>query len=260
MIFFNCIFANTIQVDPLGITPNASDFNVIEVDSFANLNIADFKNIDNVFKIKGDPLGTTIVNKRRMNMLERFGGNEFKMNDLRDHIENEDDEWIEIKSFEEPIVSVGPRLPLTNCLNQRYGDGGSLEFGLGTAFLLVETVDSDRVVNLIVYYHKFKEKFELQWAVAVTLGYGCNVPKGKVGQMFITPYMAQFSDVQTRTIKIVTTRGWFRKKKRKFKIGKWKVENPVSLFDIRKSPIIQCVTDESLLDCHGKLKGKFRIF
>ncbi|RLV94501.1 hypothetical protein JA1_001711 [Spathaspora sp. JA1] len=253
-------------MDTLGMNPHLDDLNVIEVDSFVQLNIDDFDNIDIVFKIKGEDSNTTIVNKRRLNMLERFGGNEFKMYNKYDKVVDEDDqnnanEWIEIKSYEEPVITMGSRVPLTNCLNQKNGDGGSLEFGLATAYILVETVDSDRVINLILYYHDFKEKFEFQWAVGVSVGYGCNVPKGKVGQMLITPYLAQFSDIQTRTIKVISTGSWLStKKKKQFQIGEWRVENPVKLFDISKPPIIQCVTDERLLDCLGETKGDFHIF
>ncbi|KAG7661985.1 uncharacterized protein J8A68_004485 [[Candida] subhashii] len=227
-----------------------NNFNIINVRSISNISLSDFDNIDNIFII--EDTNTTILNTIKLNRPELDG--EFRIGNPYPS------QWIEVQFLDTPKPSQRFRVPLTSCLNQLYGAGGSLEFAQSATYYITTGVDYGSALDLIWYYHRLSNTVEFTTEVTWRISYSCNVPPGKIGQIFISPYLTEFSNVQTRKVSIVNkSRKRSKKGKKKHKhrkkrvlhFGEWELENSVRLFDISRSPIVECITKEEYLDCHG---------
>ena len=78
-------------------------------------------------------------------------------------------------------------IPISNCLNQIYGDGGAIEIDSTIIYSMINTLDLSITLNVIFYYEKFTNSWELRKSLTIRNLYYCNVPKVilvKFGQLF----------------------------------------------------------------------------
>ncbi|KAL6449581.1 hypothetical protein SBY92_004496 [Candida maltosa Xu316] len=136
---------------------------------------------------------------------------------------------------------------------------------------MINTFDLTLTLSVIFYYEKFSHTWELVKMLTLRNIYYCNVPRGNIGQIWVSLYLEEFSRIEYRVVeddkfyKEIKKKKKKRKKKwlrRKLSFGKWKDIGRVLLLNGNKSPIIHCNTgaslDEGQLDCSSKalLKNK----
>ena len=154
-------------------------------------------------------------------------------------------------------------IPISNCLNQIYGDGGAIEIDSTIIYSMINTLDLSITLNVIFYYEKFTNSWELRKSLTIRNLYYCNVPKGYIGQIWSTFQFEEFNYINYRIVDFPLSNNnnkkqHLKKKKflrRKLKFGKWIKFGKVLLFNNKKSPVIKCITTKDLndnkLDCHG---------
>ncbi|ABN65798.2 predicted protein [Scheffersomyces stipitis CBS 6054] len=213
-----------------------------------------FDNIDNVIVI--EDTGTLVVNKHKLNTAERTGGNMFA---FFPDFKPDKTTWYEFKPGKSDTV-LGPRLPLSGCLNSNFGDGGSLGGSISTTFGKTATLDFPWVWDLAGMV-----SVNLDWSpevvssVSYSGSYSCNIGKGETGQVFIQPFFIEVGNPQSRTIKINRGRTFtspFSKKPTHLEIGEWgHLGKKIRLNSPFAMPIFTCTTDPRYLACGANILG-----
>ncbi|KAK6455618.1 uncharacterized protein RJT20DRAFT_48533 [Scheffersomyces xylosifermentans] len=229
--------------------------NVIEVSEInEDSDLSLFEDIETV--IRCTSTGTIVVNKQKLNSAERTGGNMFAFLP-----ENKQDKhtWIEFRQSGTETV-LGPRVPLSACLSNRFGDGGSLAGTFSTTFGKTLTLDFPLGYEFGSRFSAFIDwSPEVKSSLTISATYSCDVPKGKRGQMFLQPYFVEVGNPETRTIIIKKGRSIknpFKKKPQHLSIGDWEhYGKSIRLNSPFLKPIFTCVTEDELLMCNGNVLG-----
>ena len=191
----------------------------------------------------------------------------------------ENNQWIHVQTTSTPITH-SKFIPISHCLNQKWGDGGAIDFQTTTIYTMINTFDLALTLSIIFYYEKLTHTWEFSKVLTLRDIYYCNVSPGEIGQIWIDLQYHEFKNIKYRLLlenssnnKIILNKNkWKKKKKLKLKFGKWKKISKIFLLNGKKLPIIRCITTTNndnndnknkQLDCEGKslLKLKeFKIF
>lgn len=149
-------------------------------------------------------------------------------------------------------------IPLTGCLNNEYGDGGTLGGTFSTSVGKVGTIDL--AAGFSTTY--IKETFDYSWAVGstsqITGSYTCNIGANSTGQMFIRFSYLLLKDCKMRKISIKKTRALnsYMILSNKLRFSEWETPSEeIKLLDYNSSPSFLCVTDDDYLECDQETMG-----
>ncbi|CAI5757211.1 unnamed protein product [Candida verbasci] len=141
--------------------------------------------------------------------------------------------------------------PLSNCLNQVYGSGGTIEFQKYTVTAFRNSIDFGLHLNIIFYYEKVAQVYELTKQVIIRSTYACNVQEGLIGQIWIRGMEIDEFDIDIHDIKIVNQWFWRKKnRKKKYNLKLWRKFKSVKLIK-SNNYMISCITDDDILNCDG---------
>lgn len=194
----------------------------------------------------------------------------------------ENNQWIHVQTTSTPIIH-SKFIPISHCLNQKWGDGGAIDFQTTTIYTMINTFDLALTLSIIFYYEKLTHSWEFSKVLTLRDIYYCSVAPGEIGQIWIDLQYHEFKSIKYRILenfpkftihnkeesnnnKVISSKN--RKKKfllkKKLKFGKWKEISKMFLFNGKKLPIISCITTndnkDKQLDCEGKSLLKLKEF
>ncbi|KAI5901210.1 hypothetical protein K4G60_g336 [Candida parapsilosis] len=199
--------------------------------------------------------------------------------------------WI-FMSTPYPPTQTQVHFPISKCLNQQFGDGGSIDVQSTVFASFINTLDLSLGLNILFASESFTIRFELTKSITWRNLYTCTVPDGMIGQMWARSNVVDFDVVDlsfieferedpninaTNEASVLNKRFSFRNKLRgfkktgsrrsklhtkkdKIKLIFWRKLQKIKMFNgggggsggSQRRPIISCVTDVRLLDCSGK--------
>ena len=194
----------------------------------------------------------------------------------------ENNQWIHVQTTSTPIIH-SKFIPISHCLNQKWGDGGAIDFQTTTIYTMINTFDLALTLSIIFYYEKLTHSWEFSKVLTLRDIYYCSVAPGEIGQIWIDLQYHEFKSIKYRILenfpkftlhnkeesnnnKVISSKN--RKKKfllkKKLKFGKWKEISKMFLLNGKKLPIISCITTndnkDKQLDCEGKSLLKLKEF
>lgn len=194
----------------------------------------------------------------------------------------ENNQWIHVQATSTPIIH-SKFIPISHCLNQKWGDGGAIDFQTTTIYTMINTFDLALTLSIIFYYEKLTHSWEFSKVLTLRDIYYCSVAPGEIGQIWIDLQYHEFKSIKYRILenfpkvtihnreesnnnKVISSKN--RKKKfllkKKLKFGKWKEISKMFLLNGKKLPIISCITTndnkDKQLDCEGKSLLKLKEF
>ncbi|CCG24788.1 hypothetical protein CORT_0G01000 [Candida orthopsilosis Co 90-125] len=102
--------------------------------------------------------------------------------------------WIFIQSPYPPHVSQ-IHFPISKCLNQQFGDGGSIDVQSTIFASFINTLDLTLGLNILFASESFTLHFELTKSITWRNLYTCIVPDGMIGQMWARSDVVEFDVV-----------------------------------------------------------------
>ncbi|KAI3402460.2 hypothetical protein KGF56_004757 [Candida oxycetoniae] len=229
---------------------NEDDFhllgsNIVQVDSLEAINYKDLRyNTDRIYKLKNTPSLIIHKSKLRLQNLHKIG---------KKHIPD----WIHVgtngKSSRSEL-----HFPISKCLNQQFGDGGSIDVQNTVLATMINTFELTLSLNVIFYSERVTQGWELTNSITMRNLYTCTVPDGMIGQIWARTDVIE-ANVDLSLIEIENVP---KSKNKRIKLKLWKNVGKVKMFlggggsgsvnGAQKRPIISCVTDARLIDCSGK--------
>ncbi|KAF6062691.1 hypothetical protein FOB64_005750 [Candida albicans] len=194
----------------------------------------------------------------------------------------ENNQWIHVQTTSTPIIH-SKFIPISHCLNQKWGDGGAIDFQTTTIYTMINTFDLALTLSIIFYYEKLTHSWEFSKVLTLRDIYYCSVAPGEIGQIWIDLQYHEFKSIKYRILenfpkftihnkeesnnnKVISSKNRKKKflSKKKLKFGKWKEISKMFLLNGKKSPIISCITTndnkDKQLDCEGKSLLKLKEF
>lgn len=221
--------------------------NFIKKATLADIRVDELVNEDNIFLIEKSK--SWIVHRKKLNTAARMSGSQDLF--LADGHELTSDKWIEVQS-NQSLEVLGPRIPVTGCLNNEFGDGGTLEGLFSKTFGKTATFD-------LPYAFSFNDRFKGNLDSALGVGpsitiqssYVCTISANQTGQVFLQPYFTEVDDATFRFLTIKqrdVVRPHFRDT-RYILTGEWKTVPSFTILSLNSKPIITCVTDNDMIQC-----------
>ncbi|KAI5967561.1 hypothetical protein CANMA_002995 [Candida margitis] len=115
---------------------------------------------------------------------------------------NTNNQWILLQSSTPPH-SNSIDFPISKCLNQQFGDGGSIDVQSTIFASFINTLDLTLGLNILFASESFTMRFELTKSITWRNLYTCIVPDGMVGQMWARSNVVEFDVVELSFIEVV---------------------------------------------------------
>lgn len=96
----------------------------------------------------------------------------------------ENNQWIHVQTTSTPIIH-SKFIPISHCLNQKWGDGGAIDFQTTTIYTMINTFDLALTLSIIFYYEKLTHSWEFSKVLTLRDIYYCSVAPGEIGQIWI---------------------------------------------------------------------------
>lgn len=227
---------------------------LVKVDSYEDaLLLKNFKSRDNI--IFCEETGTLIMHSSKLDTSARTGGTIFSgTSNTKENKVN----WYEFKGGDHTTVP-GPRLPLTGCLNNQHGDGGSISGSFSKNFGKTSSLDLSYGIDFGGNFQgSLDYALSVGTSISVSASYSCTIPGKTTGQMFISPFFVEIDNGQYRVLKVKKRRSWKKplvKKPKDVEVGGWKAANKVRVSSLGTKPIFSCVTDPRYLACDANIIG-----
>lgn len=225
---------------------------VLRVSADALYSAANFESRDNI--IACEDTGTTIFHSSKLDTASRTGGNLFG---TRTKSKDTKDVWYETRSGS-PTELLGPRLPLTGCLDMHQGDGGLLKGSFSKNLGKTSSFDLRYAFMLGMFKNTLDYNLGIATSVTVSGDYSCLVAANTTGQVFIQPFFLQLDNCQLREL-VVGKRPSFSSpgSKKVFGVdfGDWSSHASVRVPASGTKPIFSCVTDPEMLMCGANVMG-----
>ncbi|KAI5961387.1 uncharacterized protein KGF55_004010 [Candida pseudojiufengensis] len=241
---------------------------ITRINSLHELSISNFTNINKIFKL---PNNKIIIHSTKLSSATTPL---FK------------NKWLLLKSSTPTTKPIN--FPITQCLNNQYGDGGSIDIQSTIITQFINTVDLSLGLNVIFYYESIIQSWELTQSITWRNLYTCNVPDGLIGQIWIRSEVINFDIIELYSLEFGTLSRLsnkifgirfggdgriklkFLKSFQKIKMFKQHhhfhdrinhIKDKVNevnknLGQNQKRPIISCITNFKLLDCGRKKSYK----
>lgn len=230
------------------------NYKIVKVASSAGLlDVENFKSRDNVIVCEEN--GSVILHSSKLDTASRTGGTMFSG---ASNTKENKNKWYEFNGGTRTTV-LGPRIPISGCLNSQHGDGGSLVLNIG--FTLGGTSSAD-FGYAIDYGGNWKANLDYMLSVETTLtiigAYTCTVPANSTGQVFMQAHFVEIEDCKVRELNVEHSRSWKNpttKKPRNVEATDWRTHPKVRVNSLSTKPIFTCISDPRYLACGAKIPG-----
>lgn len=231
-----------------------SEPTVIRLDNATMLLNSYFNNKSTVIVIKLDK--STIIHSSLFDTITRYSGSPFQI--LREASLELQQIWYQVQS-DEVVQFLGPKRPLTSCLNLKNGEGGAISVSFTKTFANFLTVDLAYAYGFNNYLGAgISYKGTTSGGFTISGTYSCKVGQNSTGQIFIQPYYIEHKSPRLRQIEAVESMIWYNpfvSRVSQLRYNQWeKIEN-VKMVSSESRPIITCTTDENSLACDEELEG-----
>lgn len=169
------------------------------------------------------------------------------------------DRWVEFEKTSLKSI-LGPRQPLTSCLDSTHGDGGTLAGTFGKAFGKTAMLDlpygfdtGARLTPTLDYSVSVGTSF------SVISGYQCTIPANSTGQVFIQPYYSEIKNAKYRYLSIKENPRRFKRSSKSVEYDEWNTVELLKFPSLFRKPLITCVTDKDYLICDDSEDKKFDV-
>ncbi|CAH2355503.1 hypothetical protein CLIB1423_27S01068 [[Candida] railenensis] len=170
----------------------------------------------------------------------------------------EDHYWYEFKTKNIRRFTDKMR-PITGCLNQQHGDGGSLvgtftkEFGKTSSFDLAFGYTFNDTIKVGLDYI-----YSVSSSIVLETSYSCAVPANSTGQVFIQPKLLRYEEPKYRQITVHWNSPWYNpivKEPVGLVIDDWTTTDTFEIVNFNSKPVYKCVIDPQLLECSSDIYG-----
>lgn len=221
--------------------------NVIRSTASESLDTENFLNFNNYIVIPETK--SVIVHSSKLDTASRVGASVFES--VSNTKENRN-KWYEIKQGN-IRRELGPKVPLSSCLSNEFGDGGSLVGGISTTWGAVALFDVNWGLSLpFLISGELSSGLSATNFVSATGTYQCQIPQNKTGQILMQRYTQIITNGQFRELKVVEGRSWksgFRLLPLEVEEGEWTTMPTAMIHLVDSAPIFTCVTDPEELMC-----------
>ena len=111
----------------------------------------------------------------------------------------ENNQWIHVQTTSTPIIH-SKFIPISHCLNQKWGDGGAIDFQTTTIYTMINTFDLALTLSIIFYYEKLTHSWEFSKVLTLRDIYYCSVAPGEIGQIWIDLQYHEFKSIKYRIL------------------------------------------------------------
>lgn len=223
--------------------------NIIQSTAAESLDTNNFLNFNNYIVVPETK--SVIVHSSKLDTASRAGASVFKSVSNTNENRNK---WYELKQGN-ILRELGPKMPLSNCLNNEFGDGGKLVGGISTTWGAVALFDINWGLSLpFLISAELNSGFSATSFVSATGTYLCLIPQNKMGQILMQRYTQTITNGQFRELKVVEGRSWksgFRLLPMEVEEGDWTTMPTAMIHVADSAPIFTCVTDPEELMCPG---------
>lgn len=222
---------------------------IIESSASKAFDIKNFLDLNNYIVVPETK--SVIVHSSKLDTTARAGATIF--NSVSNTAENRN-KWYELKQGK-MRSELGPKIPISNCLSNEFGDGGKLVGTISTSWGHTALLD----VGWGLYF-PFLTLGALNLAalatnvVTISGFYECLIPQNTTGQILMQRYTQIITEGQCRELEVVEGRSWttgFRKRPLDVQKGKWTTADEARINMVDHAPVYTCVTDPSQLMCPG---------
>lgn len=227
---------------------------IIHVENIKSITMNMFAKHDNVIMVK--ETNSSIMHQSTLDTASRISGTPFRtqLNDSK----LQKNTWYEFKTIGSTQY-LGPKRPLTGCLSNSKGDGGSLSSSFSKTFGKSSFFDLSYGYALLTSFSvAVGYSFTIESYYTVSGSYSCTVPANTTGQVFIQPYYLEYQDPQIRKVNIIEGRVWpnpFTLSPHSAVYDEWESIDSLVVLSPESRPIFTCVTEESLLACDEEILG-----
>lgn len=221
--------------------------NVIRSTASESRDTENFLNFNNYVVIPETK--SVIVHSSKLDTASRVGASVFESVSNTNENRNK---WYEIKQGN-ILHELGPKVPLSNCLSNQFGDGGSLVGSISTTWGAVALFDINWGLSLpFLISGELSSGLSATNFVSATGTYQCQIPQNKTGQILMQRYTQIITNGQYRELKVVEGRSWksgFRLLPLEVEEGEWTTMPTAMINLVDFAPIFTCVTDPEELMC-----------
>lgn len=241
-IDFGNDFGHGINQPKVDVATFLDETTIVTVESSEDLDLGLFEDVNTVIAVKNSR--SIIINKVKLNSAKRIGGEDIVTFTEQEELERAQT-WIEVTA-ELARLAEGERTAVTGCSSNEYGDGGSLSGSVSRTFGTTATLDMTMTFpvleQVVPVQPNMGMNLESASLVSFSFNYNCDVPKGKIGQIFLQPFEVEYLGAKTRE--------WTIKQKTMDR-GEWKdIEETVRVPCILEKPRVMCITEKDQLECY----------
>lgn len=239
--FLLVVAASSLKVSRLSVKPKQSldQPAVVRVPEASLYDPANFA-VNSI--IVCDDCNRVIMHSSKLDTASRVGGTLFSS---AENTKQSKTRWYEFDGGARATV-MGPRIPLTGCLDMTHGDGGLLSGLFSKSVGGTASLDLAYGIDLgLVGSGGITTGFSIGTALSIEAAYSCTIDAGETGQMFLQPFLTEIDGGSYREI-VVEKR---RLRSTAVRPQAWAGLPAVRVALALARPVVTCATDPQVLMC-----------
>lgn len=214
---------------------------LIKIESVDSLSPKDFNNKDAMFWC--EKCNSVIMHRKKLNTIHRSGLSLFDEGEYNDT-------WFEFEKSQTHLA-LGPRIPVTGCLNSIHGDGGTLQGTISKSlgnYLMLDLTYGFTVANY--FSPQWENSIDIATGFTISATFSCTIPSKGVGQMFVQAFFDKIEEGRYRLWRPTSEIKKFgHGYKNTLAKSDWNTVSALLIPSNKQRPIISCVTDPNQLEC-----------
>ncbi|KAI5964037.1 hypothetical protein KGF57_001148 [Candida theae] len=179
------------SISTIDTSQSMSSLQIISISSITKLRPQHLSNSNFVYKLRQDK--GVIIHTSKLNLPQTHPSPSLHQhsNEKRDISNN----WLLVQSPYPPQTNQ-VHFPISKCLNQQFGDGGSIDVQSTIYASFIHTLDLTLGLNILFASESFTVRLELTKAITWRNLYTCTVPDGMIGQVWARSDVVEFESVR----------------------------------------------------------------